>query len=62
VAPNNRLCARVRPGTTPPPTAPIGGSMRAGGVELDGDAEVQQAVRFGLFHVLQAGAALVTGC
>jgi alpha,alpha-trehalose phosphorylase len=25
-------------------------------VELDGDAEVQQAVRFGLFHVLQAAA------
>ena len=25
-------------------------------VELDGDAEVQQAVRFGLFHLLQAGA------
>jgi alpha,alpha-trehalose phosphorylase len=25
-------------------------------VELDGDVEVQQAVRFGLFHVLQAGA------
>jgi alpha,alpha-trehalose phosphorylase len=25
-------------------------------VEIDGDAEVQQAVRFGLFHVLQAGA------
>jgi alpha,alpha-trehalose phosphorylase len=25
-------------------------------VALDGDAEVQQAVRFGLFHVLQAGA------
>ncbi|MFI5895212.1 glycoside hydrolase family 65 protein [Actinoplanes sp. NPDC051513] len=25
-------------------------------VELDGDAEVQQAVRFGMFHVLQAGA------
>jgi len=25
-------------------------------VELDGDEEVQQAVRFGLFHVLQAGA------
>ncbi len=25
-------------------------------VELDGDAEVQQAVRFGLFHMLQAGA------
>ncbi len=25
-------------------------------VELDGDAEVQQAVRFGLFHILQAGA------
>jgi len=25
-------------------------------VELDGDAGVQQAVRFGLFHVLQAGA------
>jgi alpha,alpha-trehalose phosphorylase len=25
-------------------------------VELNGDAEVQQAVRFGLFHVLQAGA------
>jgi alpha,alpha-trehalose phosphorylase len=25
-------------------------------VEIDGDTEVQQAVRFGLFHVLQAGA------
>ncbi|HZA10485.1 glycoside hydrolase family 65 protein [Mycobacterium sp.] len=25
-------------------------------VELDGDAEIQQAVRFALFHVLQAGA------
>ncbi|HEY1296132.1 MAG TPA: glycosyl hydrolase family 65 protein [Chloroflexota bacterium] len=25
-------------------------------VELDGDTEVQQAVRFGLFHILQAGA------
>jgi alpha,alpha-trehalose phosphorylase len=25
-------------------------------VEIDGDPEVQQAVRFGLFHVLQAGA------
>jgi len=25
-------------------------------VELDGDAEIQQAVRFGLFHTLQAGA------
>jgi len=25
-------------------------------VELDGDTEVQQAVRFGLYHVLQAGA------
>ena len=25
-------------------------------VEIEGDAEVQQAVRFGLFHVLQAGA------
>jgi alpha,alpha-trehalose phosphorylase len=25
-------------------------------IELDGDAEIQQAVRFGLFHVLQAGA------
>jgi alpha,alpha-trehalose phosphorylase len=24
-------------------------------VEVDGDAEVQQAVRFGLFHILQAG-------
>ena len=28
----------------------------AGDVELDGDAELQQAVRFGMFHVLQAGA------
>jgi alpha,alpha-trehalose phosphorylase len=28
----------------------------AADVELEGDAEVQQAVRFGLFHVLQAGA------
>ena len=25
-------------------------------VEVDGDAELQQAVRFALFHVLQAGA------
>jgi alpha,alpha-trehalose phosphorylase len=25
-------------------------------IEIDGDAELQQAVRFGLFHVLQAGA------
>ena len=25
-------------------------------VEVEGDAEVQQAVRFALFHVLQAGA------
>jgi alpha,alpha-trehalose phosphorylase len=25
-------------------------------VEVDGDAEIQQAVRFGLFHLLQAGA------
>ncbi len=25
-------------------------------VELDGDAEIQQAVRFGIFHLLQAGA------
>src|SRR5262249_51862235 len=24
--------------------------------EVDGDAEIQQAVRFGLFHILQAGA------
>ena len=30
-------------------------------VEIDGDAEVQQAVRFALFHVLQAGAAARTG-
>ncbi len=28
----------------------------AADVELDGDIEVQQAVRFGLFHILQAGA------
>ncbi len=28
----------------------------AADVELDGDPELQQAVRFGLFHVLQAGA------
>ena len=25
-------------------------------VEIDGDTELQQAVRFGLFHTLQAGA------
>ncbi|HEV7467320.1 MAG TPA: glycosyl hydrolase family 65 protein [Candidatus Dormibacteraeota bacterium] len=29
---------------------------RCGDVELDGDAELQQAVRFALFHTLQAGA------
>jgi trehalose/maltose hydrolase-like predicted phosphorylase len=28
----------------------------AGDVEVDGDRELQQAVRFGMFHVLQAGA------
>ena len=28
----------------------------AADVEIDGDAEIQQAVRFGLFHILQAGA------
>jgi trehalose/maltose hydrolase-like predicted phosphorylase len=28
----------------------------AGDVEVDGDPELQQAVRFGMFHVLQAGA------
>ena len=28
----------------------------AADVEVDGDAEMQQAVRFGMFHVLQAGA------
>jgi alpha,alpha-trehalose phosphorylase len=28
----------------------------AGDVEVDGDDELQQAVRFGMFHVLQAGA------
>jgi alpha,alpha-trehalose phosphorylase len=28
----------------------------AGDVEVDGDPQLQQAVRFGLFHVLQAGA------
>jgi alpha,alpha-trehalose phosphorylase len=31
-------------------------------VELDGDAEVQQAVRFGLFHILQAGARAEQRC
>jgi alpha,alpha-trehalose phosphorylase len=29
---------------------------RGADVEIDGDAEIQQAVRFALFHVLQAGA------
>jgi trehalose/maltose hydrolase-like predicted phosphorylase len=28
-------------------------------VGVDGDAEIQQAVRFGLFHILQAGAGRV---
>jgi trehalose/maltose hydrolase-like predicted phosphorylase len=31
-------------------------------VEVDGDAEIQQAVRFGLFHVLQAGARAERRC
>ncbi len=31
-------------------------------VEIDGDAEIQQAVRFGLFHVLQAGARAERRC
>lgn len=34
----------------------LDGFWRCADVELEGDAEVQQAVRFGLFHVLQAGA------
>ena len=29
---------------------------RRADVELDGDLEIQQAVRFGLFHTMQAGA------
>jgi alpha,alpha-trehalose phosphorylase len=31
-------------------------------VEIDGDAEIQQAVRFGLFHVLQSGARAERRC
>ncbi|HSP38267.1 MAG TPA: glycoside hydrolase family 65 protein [Frankiaceae bacterium] len=31
-------------------------------VEIDGDSEIQQAVRFGLFHVLQAGARAERRC
>jgi trehalose/maltose hydrolase-like predicted phosphorylase len=31
-------------------------------VEVEGDAEIQQAVRFGLFHVLQAGARAERRC
>ncbi|HWB66515.1 MAG TPA: glycoside hydrolase family 65 protein [Mycobacteriales bacterium] len=31
-------------------------------VDVDGDAEIQQAVRFGLFHVLQAGARAERRC
>ncbi len=31
-------------------------------VEVDGDSEIQQAVRFGLFHVLQAGARAELRC
>jgi alpha,alpha-trehalose phosphorylase len=31
-------------------------------VEVDGDSEIQQAVRFGLFHVLQAGARAEQRC
>ena len=34
----------------------LGGFWDRADVELDGDAEIQQAVRFGMFHVLQAGA------
>ncbi len=34
----------------------LDGFWRRADVEVDGDTEVQQAVRFGLFHVLQAGA------
>jgi trehalose/maltose hydrolase-like predicted phosphorylase len=30
-------------------------------VQVDGDPEVQQAVRFGLFHVLQAGSRAAGG-
>ncbi len=34
----------------------LDGFWRRADVELDGDPELQQAIRFGLFHVLQAGA------
>lgn len=34
----------------------------AADVEVDGDAELQQAVRFGLFHVLQSGARAERRC
>jgi alpha,alpha-trehalose phosphorylase len=34
----------------------LDGFWRKADVELEGDLELQQAVRFGLFHVLQAGA------
>jgi alpha,alpha-trehalose phosphorylase len=34
----------------------LDGFWSSSDVELDGDTEIQQAVRFGLFHVLQAGA------
>ena len=34
----------------------LDGFWEGADVELDGDAEIQQAVRFGLFHILQAGA------
>src|SRR6185437_9442324 len=34
----------------------LDGFWDAGDVEVEGDAELQQAVRFGMFHVLQAGA------
>jgi alpha,alpha-trehalose phosphorylase len=34
----------------------LGDFWRRADVQLDGDPELQQAIRFGLFHVLQAGA------
>ncbi len=34
----------------------LDGFWEGADVELEGDAELQQAVRFGLFHILQAGA------
>ena len=49
-------------GLSPPSATYLDDFWDRADVELDGDTELQQAVRFALFHVLQAGRARGAAC